>query len=616
MASTGTCVNAGDGAHAHPTQALLDLYTLIEEFGDLAGRTVAIVGDILHRRVAHSSIRGLRRLGATSCWSVRSAFCRRLRGRTACGRARLRRGPAAGRCDRAAAHPARTLRRDAVIGRRLRRAPISWTIAGWQAARRRRHHASRAVQPRHRAGRLRPRVRRLALRASRCTTASPCGWRCSDFLVNGRPIDDRSADPRRPRRRSRRARSTRCATCASATARSCEIGEHLEPSRRRGDRSMRPDAIVAPGFIDMHVHLREPGFAEKETIATGTRGGGARRIHRGRVHAEHRAGAGYSRGRCTSCWRDADARCARAASIRSARSRVGRARTSSRATSRALAQAGAVAFTDDGDTVMNARVLRDAALRPASVAARSSRTARTAAQGRRRHERGRGVARPRPAREPGPAEDVIVARDLLDRRGYRKAAGTSRTSRRTRRASNSLRSLRASGANATCEVTPHHLSLYRRRRRAALGAGAKVNPPLRTEGDVRALRDGVRDGTIDVFATDHAPHTPREKAQASERRAGRIYGLEIALGAYAAALPDLPLARFVELLSTNPARILGVPGGTLAVGAHRRRHDIRRAAVDRRRRGICIQREHARRSRARRLPRRALATIVGGGCMR
>jgi dihydroorotase len=100
-----------------------------------------------------------------------------------------------------------------------------------------------------------------------------------------------------------------------------------------------------------------------------------------------------------------------------------------------------------------------------------------------------------------------------------------------------------------------------------LGSGAKVNPPLRTQGDVRALRDGVRDGTVDAFASDHAPHTAAEKSAPLERAAVGFSGLEIAVGAYAAALPDLPLRRFVELLSTNPARILGVAGGTLAVGS-------------------------------------------------
>jgi dihydroorotase len=83
---------------------------------------------------------------------------------------------------------------------------------------------------------------------------------------------------------------------------------------------------------------------------------------------------------------------------------------------------------------------------------------------------------------------------------------------------------------------------------------------------VRALRDGVRDGTIDAFASDHAPHTEAEKRVPGNAAPG-FSGLEVAVGAYAAALPDLPLTRFVALLSTNPARILGLAAGALTIGA-------------------------------------------------
>jgi len=115
-------------------------------------------------------------------------------------------------------------------------------------------------------------------------------------------------------------------------------------------------------------------------------------------------------------------------------------------------------------------------------------------------------------------------------------------------------------------VTPHHL-LLGDDRFGAFRADAKVNPPLRLQRDIAALRAAVRDGTIDAFATDHAPHTREEKAQLLGDAPVGFSGLEIAVGAYAAALPDLPLGRFVELLSTNPARILGIAGGTLALGA-------------------------------------------------
>ncbi len=129
-----------------------------------------------------------------------------------------------------------------------------------------------------------------------------------------------------------------------------------------------------------------------------------------------------------------------------------------------------------------------------------------------------------------------------------------------------IRSAKAGGARVTCEVTPHHL-LLGDDRITGFRADAKVNPPLREEHDAAGLREAVRDGTIDAFATDHAPHAREEKERLLSEAPVGFTGLEIAVGAYALALPDLPVDRFVALLSTNPARILGVEGGTLRAGS-------------------------------------------------
>jgi len=118
----------------------------------------------------------------------------------------------------------------------------------------------------------------------------------------------------------------------------------------------------------------------------------------------------------------------------------------------------------------------------------------------------------------------------------------------------------------TCEVTPHHL-LCTDEAVEEFGARAKVNPPLRTADDARALRDAVRAGAIDFFASDHAPHTDAEKSGELARAAVGFTGLEIAVGAYARALPDLSMSDFVALCSTRAAEALRLPGGTLAVGA-------------------------------------------------
>ncbi|MDE2482341.1 MAG: dihydroorotase [bacterium] len=384
-----------------------------------------------------------------------------------------------------------------------------------------------------------------------------------------------------------------------------EIGEHLDA--RDGEPVVDAvGAIVAPGFIDMHVHLREPGFPEKETIATGTLA-----ALRG----------GFTAVACmpnTNPALDAPEVLARLAEIvaRDARCRVypvgaiTRERKGAEPTDfAALARAGAVAFSDDGNTVMNARVLRDAALRAADVPgvfishAEDEHLKGDAVM----HEGAVSRALGLPG-SPAVAEDVIVARDLLIGAETGKRWHIAHLS--TRGALEALQHARAHGGAATCEVTPHHLLLTDETIRSA-GAAGKVNPPLRAEDDARALRDAVRDGTIDVFATDHAPHTAAEKSGDMYRAAVGFTGLEVAVGAYALALPDLPLLRFVDLLSCAPARVLGVAGGTLRVGS----------PAD-----VTIFAEHvwtvdpaefASKGRATpfsgmRVPRRVLATIVGG----
>jgi dihydroorotase len=164
---------------------------------------------------------------------------------------------------------------------------------------------------------------------------------------------------------------------------------------------------------------------------------------------------------------------------------------------------------------------------------------------------------------PGLAEDVIVARDLLIAEDARKPWHIAHVSTAT--SLDLIRWARSRGIRVTCEVTPHHL-VFLDDRFDDYRADSKVNPPLRGAHDREALRAAVLDGTIDAFATDHAPHGLDEKAQLLSVAPVGFSGLEIAVGGYALALPELPLLRFVELLSVNPARILGVPGGTLAVG--------------------------------------------------
>jgi dihydroorotase len=311
-----------------------------------------------------------------------------------------------------------------------------------------------------------------------------------------------------------------------------EIGEHLR--NLEGETVLgAAGALVAPGFVDMHVHLRQPGFPEKETLDTGTQAA---------------VRGGFT---TVACMPNTNPALDDPAILGDLMREIGRrahcrvypigAVTRGRRGERpcdfpALAEAGAVAFSDDGDTVESEAVLRDAALRARSLSA--------------------------PFISHCEPEDAIVARDLVIARETGKAWHIAHLT--TRIALDSVRSARSAGTRVTCEVSPHHLT-FTGALAHELGAPATVNPPLRTEDDVQALRDGVRDGTIDAFASDHAPHT--EDAKRSTPAAPGFSGLEVAVGAYAAALPDLPMSRFVELLSSRPARILGLNAGTLAIGA-------------------------------------------------
>ena len=340
-----------------------------------------------------------------------------------------------------------------------------------------------------------------------------------------------------------------------------EIGEHLEAGPG-ADTFDAANAIVAPGFIDMHVHLRDPGFPEKETIATGLAAavqGGFTAV----ACMPNTNPALDTPGSLEEVIRKAEeaalARVYPIAALTRGRAGVELAPFWS------LHAAGAVAFSDDGSSVKNPRVLRQAALYARDVpGVFISHCEDDALKGNAVMNEGAASARLGLPGESSLAEEIVVARDLLIAGATRKPFHIAHLT--TQLGVRLVDFARAQGFAVTCEVTPHHL-LLGDEAIENFRADAKVNPPLRTASEAAALRAAVRAGQIDVLASDHAPHARDDKARSLQDAAVGFSGLEIALGAYAQALPDLPLIRFVELCSTNPARVLGVPGGTLRAGS-------------------------------------------------
>jgi dihydroorotase len=323
--------------------------------------------------------------------------------------------------------------------------------------------------------------------------------------------------------------------------------------------------VVCPGFIDIHVHLREPGQEYKETVATGTRAAAA---------------GGFTAVCCmanTSPVNDngavTDYILAKARSEGAARvypiGAVSRGLKGEELSEMAeLAEAGCVAFSDDGKPVMNAALYRHAmeyALpfgTPVISHAEDAHLSRGGSmnEGVVSTELGLGGA-------PAAAEDVMVARDIL--LAELTGAHVHIAHLSTAGAVRLVREGKARGVRVTAEVTPHHLVLTEEAIRT-FDPNTKMAPPLRTKRDVEALLEGLVDGTIDCIATDHAPHALSEKEGEFDLAAFGIVGLETAVAVLLDRLvrPGLvPLPTLVARMSSDPARLLGLPGGRLTPGA-------------------------------------------------
>jgi dihydroorotase len=325
--------------------------------------------------------------------------------------------------------------------------------------------------------------------------------------------------------------------------------------------------VAAPGFIDAHVHLREPGFEHKETIATGTAAAAA---------------GGFTAVCCMANTNPVNDNAAVTEFIRGRATAAAQARVYPiGAVSKGLAgqelaemgemvRAGAVAFSDDGKPVASALLMRRAleysqlfdvpiidhceeeTLKGKGVMHEGAVSTRLGL---------RGI--------PAAAEEIMVARDLILAELTGGRVHIAHLS--TKAALESVRQARARGVKVTCEVTPHHLTLTDEAvALSEFDTDTKVNPPLRSADHVEALLGGVLDGTVDFLATDHAPHHADEKAVEYDLAPFGMIGLETAVPLTYQLLVGkhkMPLRVFIALWSTNPAKVLRLPGGTLKVGA-------------------------------------------------
>jgi dihydroorotase len=366
---------------------------------------------------------------------------------------------------------------------------------------------------------------------------------------------------------------------------------------------------VVPGLVDMHVHLREPGYEYKETVATG---------------AAAAAAGGFTSIACMANTNPVNDSAAvtrfileQGAAAKSARVHpIGAVSVGLAGKQLAeigeMRRAGIVAVSDDGMPIMDAGLMRraleyttlfdllviaheeDACLRGAGVMNEGLVSVRLGLKG-----------------SPPAAEELMVARDiaLVELTGGRLHIAHVSTARSVAL----VREARQRGLRVSAEATPHHLVLTEDAV-AEYDANAKMAPPLRTRADVDALRAGLADGTVEAIATDHAPHHADEKECEFDQAANGVVGLETALGLglrlVAEGVLDVPA--LIARMTTGPARLLGIPAGTLDVGAAA---DV--AVIDPERRWKVAARSF--KSKSRNTPfdgwdlqGKAVATFVGG----
>jgi len=321
---------------------------------------------------------------------------------------------------------------------------------------------------------------------------------------------------------------------------------------------------VTPGLIDMHVHFRDPGYEYKEDIESGSMSAAA---------------GGFTAVACMPNTNPPIDNSALIEYVKSKAAKVGKVKVlpigcvskgqkGEEITEMGdMAEVGAVAFSDDGKPVANSSLMRKAM----SYAAMFNKVIIDHCEVPSLFEGGQinegsvstllglgGI--------PRACEEIMVARDILLARELKIPVHIAHIS--TKGSVELVRWAKGEGVKVTCEVTPHHLTLTEK---AVMDydTNAKVNPPLRTQEDINALLDGLKDGTIDAIATDHAPHHVDEKDVEFDKASFGLVGLETALGVILTKVVGrngISLSTVIEKMTLGPAKILGLQMGSLEIG--------------------------------------------------
>ncbi len=322
--------------------------------------------------------------------------------------------------------------------------------------------------------------------------------------------------------------------------------------------------LVLPGFVDLHVHFREPGFEYKETIQSGTAAAVAGGFTT--VCAMPNTNPVNDNQAVTEFMLER-AKAAGNAHLYPIGAITKKSEGKELAEIGDLRRSGCVAISDDGKPVMNSLVMRRAMeyARAFDVPVVDHCEDLHLSEGGCMNEGLISTELGLPG-IPSAAEDVMVARNvsLAELTGARLHLAHISTAGSVRM----VREAKARGLKVTAEACPHHFTLTEELTRG-YNTHAKMNPPLRTLQDVQAIKEGLRDGTIDVIATDHAPHATQEKQQEFTEAPFGIVGLETALPLTLALVDEgvLTLESAVDKLSTAPAKAFSLNAGTLAVGA-------------------------------------------------